>query len=157
MKQVTLNKSYKGIPINLIGLVEQDVHDLHTYFKQKTLSPKELHSKLLDTFVEEHNGFNPEIVIAFGSSDVTAQFANKYVEKVEYKVKDTFTKYTLESKACYRCNANTYLTDKGNGEKIERWKAHWVNNTPLHEDALSAWRCALQIIGNPEFSAIIGM
>lgn len=154
MKQVTLNDNYKGIPICLIELCEQDVHDLHTYFKQKRLSPTELHKKLLKSFMEEHNGFDPETVVAFGSSDVTPQFAAKYVEKVQYLSRDTYTKRT-EIRDCYRCNSSMYLIDKGDGTLIERWKAHWINGTIIHEDALSAWNCALQIIGKPSFSAII--
>ena len=157
MREATvINDNYKGKQISLVALKGiEDHQDLHTYFKQKAMTPSQKHELLAKEFMEAHDGFNPELVLAFGSSDVTSQFADKYIEKS--LVNPTHVKRNVfeDNKYAYRCNANTHQVSDGNSGTVTRWKAYWIGNLIIHEDARSAWNCALAHINNPEYSAII--
>lgn len=122
---------------------------INDFFKEKKKSPVQLHEKLINTFKDFYK-IDPSNIIAYGETNVSNQFATKYIERIEIPNINA-RKFDEPIYAC-KCFVDNSQIEIGD-QLVDRWKTN-VDNVILHEDALSSWKCLMSHTHNPKFGFI---
>lgn len=94
--------------------------------------------KTMDEELIAELGFKYKDIVELGDTEVSNQYANSRIEKLY--IRST----PKETTNAYKCHCTS------------DWKFQATHkNLILHEDGLSSWNCAMDILGHPKYAIII--